>query len=57
MTDVGKKVAAGALQLMHLGHVASHHQPLAFAVGHHTEFHVVLVIQHQRKRLIEITLP
>ena len=51
MADVGEKVPPRPFQLMHLRHVARHHQPLLVAVGHHANFQMTGVIQHQIERL------
>ena len=41
---------------MHLRHVARYQQPLAFAVGHHAELHMQLVVHHQRQRTGKLLL-
>ena len=56
MADVGEKVPPRPFQLMHLRHVARHHQPLLIGVRHHANFQMASVIQHQVEWLRKITL-
>ena len=50
MADVSEEVTPRPFQLMHLRHVARHHQPLLVAVGHHANFQMTGIIQHQIER-------
>ncbi len=56
MADVCKEVATRPLQLVHLGNIARHHQPLLVAVGHHADFEMATVIELQIVRSGKITL-
>ena len=55
MAHVGEEVASCPFQLVHLGDVTRHHQPLPIAVGHHTYFKMAAIVELQIMRTREIT--
>ena len=56
VTDVGEEVATRPFQLVHLGDIARHHQPLLIAVGHHADLQMATVIELEIVRTGKITL-
>ena len=56
MADVGEKVSPRPFQLVHLRDIARHHQQLFIAIGHHANFKMTAVIQHQIERFGKIAV-
>ena len=54
MADVGKEITPRTFQLVHLRHVARHHQQLTVGIRHNADFQMATVIQHQMQRLEKI---
>ncbi|CNT80566.1 Uncharacterised protein [Salmonella enterica subsp. enterica serovar Bovismorbificans] len=55
MANVGEKVTSGAFKLMHLRHIARHHQELFIGIRHDADLQMPPGIEHQMKRTGEIT--